>query len=387
MLKRLLVSILWIPLCGWTATGRIVAIAGDATLYRSELGQRAELGMDVVGATLKTGLLSKVQMRMDDGSMVSLQSNGELRVDGGNVRTLSLLRGGLVLTTPAADIAWSVHTPVGKLRTSGSLKLQTCDLGCPLPQGLYGRVTTGETVIEYSGGRASVKGRAFRIGPDNARPVVLPVAPSLLDEAPDHQTADKARAQVARGLANGLEAFRAENYPAAREFFQGVLNAAPSESIVNYYLGLIALKEQRNVDALQLLQKYAREDAEGAVQRGVGQTITLLSTQQLQFEVATALARERSVSSAPPEPNSIAVQAFSGTGDAHARVLAKGIAAMVISDLLQVPGLKVLEREKVQLLLDEMQLGDSGMADPTTAARSGRLMRAEKVVVGSFGVQ
>ena len=67
--------------------------------------------------------------------------------------------------------------------------------------------------------------------------------------------------------------------------------------------------------------------------------------------------------------------------------MAKGLAAMIIADLSKVPGLKVLEREKVQLLVNEAKLGDSGLADRASAVRSGRLMRAEKVVVGNFEVQ
>jgi hypothetical protein len=58
-----------------------------------------------------------------------------------------------------------------------------------------------------------------------------------------------------------------------------------------------------------------------------------------------------------------------------------------IADLSKVPGLKVLEREKVQLLVNEAKLGDSGLADTASAVRSGRLMRAEKVVVGNFEVK
>jgi hypothetical protein len=34
-----------------------------------------------------------------------------------------------------------------------------------------------------------------------------------------------------------------------------------------------------------------------------------------------------------------------------------------------------------------MKLGDAGLADPASAVRSGRLMRAEKVIVGNFEVQ
>jgi TolB-like protein len=97
--------------------------------------------------------------------------------------------------------------------------------------------------------------------------------------------------------------------------------------------------------------------------------------------------REREVVATPPEPGSIAVQAFVNQGDPNYRAMAKGLAAMIIADLSKVPGLKVLEREKVQLLVEEVKLGESGLADRNSAVRSGRLMRAEKVVIGNFEVK
>ena len=161
----------------------------------------------------------------------------------------------------------------------------------------------------------------------------------------------------------------------------------PGETLVPYYLGLVALRREDNAQALQLLQQYAREDPEGAAAREVPKTLTLLSSAQLQQEVASAVAREAEVVSSPPEPGSIAVQAFVNQGNEAYRAMAKGLAAMIIADLTKVPGLKVLEREKVQLLVNEAKLGDSGLADTKSAVRSGRLMRAEKVVVGNFEVQ
>jgi hypothetical protein len=44
----------------------------------------------------------------------------------------------------------------------------------------------------------------------------------------------------------------------------------------------------------------------------------------------------------------------------------------------------VLERERMQAILNEMKLGDSGRADPTTALRSGHLLRAARVVQGTL---
>ena len=142
-----------------------------------------------------------------------------------------------------------------------------------------------------------------------------------------------------------------------------------------------------DAEALRQLQQYAREDPEGAAAREVPKTLTVLSSAQLQQEVQAAVAREREVAAAEPEPGSIAVQAFVNRGEEQYRAMAKGLAAMIIADLTKVPGLTVLEREKVQLLLDEMKLGDAGLANPDGAVRSGRLMRAEKVIVGNFEVQ
>jgi TolB-like protein len=119
----------------------------------------------------------------------------------------------------------------------------------------------------------------------------------------------------------------------------------------------------------------------------VPRTLTLLSSAALRAEVAQAVATETQVVSSPPEPNSIAVRAFLNQGDPAYRAMAKGLAAMVIADLSRVPGLNVLEREKVELLVGEAKLGDSGLADRNSAVRSGRLMRAEKVVVGNFEVK
>jgi len=56
----------------------------------------------------------------------------------------------------------------------------------------------------------------------------------------------------------------------------------------------------------------------------------------------------------------------------------------MITDLSKVGRLRLLERERVQALVDEMKLSDEGRTDPVTGARSGRLLRAERVVQGSL---
>jgi TolB-like protein len=363
---------------------RLVQARGDVRVN----GAPAQPGPLPAGATVQTGADGQAQLRTAAGALLALPAGSELRLENAP-NTVALAAGGLRLSSGNAE--WRVNLPDRNIRSRGFLTLQACGAGCPLPAGLYGRIAQGEAVLEYQGGRSVLRTRSFRWADARTRPEVLPTPPALLDDSSSQAEATRVRAEVAATLKTGVEAFRDNQDAAAQQAFERVRALAPGETLVPYYLGLIALKRNDNAAALQLLQQYAREDPDGAASRDVPQTLTLLSSAQLQQEVAAAVARETEVVGSPPEPGSIAVQAFvnkgSGKDEADYRAMAKGLAAMIIADLSKVPGLKVLEREKVQLLVNEAKLGDSGLADTASAVRSGRLMRAEKVVVGNFEVQ
>lgn len=362
--------------------GRIVQAQGDVRID----GRAVKAGEALAGQAVVTGVDGRVQLRTAEGTLIALTPGSEIRLAGGTSRQLQMLRGGLRLNA-SPDKPWQVNLAQRSVRTNGFLKLQDCGAGCALQPGLYGRIGSGEAVLEYTGGRSVLRNRSFRWTDGGSRPEVLTAQPALLDDTSNQADAARARAEVAQVLKTGLEAFRDGNDALAVQSLETVRRIAPGETIVPYYLGLIALKREDNATALAQLQQYTREDPEGAAQREVPKTLTLLSSVQLQQEVATAVAREQEVVASPPEPGSIAVRAFVNQGDESYRAMAKGLAAMIIADLSKVPGLKVLEREKVQLLVNEARLGDSGLADKNSAVRSGRLMRAEKVVVGNFEVK
>jgi TolB-like protein len=64
--------------------------------------------------------------------------------------------------------------------------------------------------------------------------------------------------------------------------------------------------------------------------------------------------------------------------------LQKGIAGMLISELAANPGARVVERDRIQSLLEEQNLGAGGRVDPQTAARIGKLVGARYVITGTF---
>lgn len=76
----------------------------------------------------------------------------------------------------------------------------------------------------------------------------------------------------------------------------------------------------------------------------------------------------------------------SAIGDANQELapLSKGIADLLIIELAQNPGIRVVERENIEAILQEQNLARDGRVDDATAARIGRLLGAKHIVTGSF---
>jgi TolB-like protein len=97
------------------------------------------------------------------------------------------------------------------------------------------------------------------------------------------------------------------------------------------------------------------------------------------------------LAAAAPSPESlapkktVAVLYFDNhTGKPDYDPLGKGIAAMMISDLGAVQEIQLLERERMQDVVKEMETQHTKYYDSTTAVKVGRLAGAEYIVVGAF---
>ncbi|HET7040494.1 MAG TPA: CsgG/HfaB family protein, partial [Gemmatimonadales bacterium] len=183
----------------------------------------------------------------------------------------------------------------------------------------------------------------------------------------------------------GVAYYGQHNWARARD----ALKAAVALDASNYrglvYLGL-TYEELGALDSARASYTQARLRARGNRQRAeLDDRLTLLTHKEIQQAARTALAQESTLSQTPPEPNTIAVFPFRYLGtDSTMLPLERGIAQLVVADLGKVHSLKLLEREEVQALVDEMRLAESGRVDPATGARSGRLLRAKNVVQGSI---
>jgi len=215
-------------------------------------------------------------------------------------------------------------------------------------------------------------------------------APSGADMAPaDVATLEAQRQQSPNDPVINLRLARAyyaaQRYGEARAALGTVLLQQPDNQQAHAYLGLTheALEQfdSARAEYTRLLESNPQPD----VARLLRGRLQLLARKELQFAARQAIARESLLAATPPEPNTIAVMPFRFTGrDTALRPLERGLAALVITDLAKVQRLRLVERERLQALLDELELAASERADPTTGARSGRLVRAAQVVQGQF---
>lgn len=64
--------------------------------------------------------------------------------------------------------------------------------------------------------------------------------------------------------------------------------------------------------------------------------------------------------------------------------LQKGLAAMMVTDLSTLSGLKVVERERIQYILDEIKMEQSDYFNQESAVRVGKLLGAHALLMGGF---
>jgi len=184
------------------------------------------------------------------------------------------------------------------------------------------------------------------------------------------------------------QAFKDRDLVTATRLFKQIQLAFPYNAAAAYHLGLFELNANNTSKAVQQWQKYVEIDPDGAKKSGVTKQLTLMTTQSIQDEVKQAIANEKTLSELAPEPNSIAVHPLINKGAEQYGPIGKGLTAFVITDLAKVPGLKVLEREKLQKLIDEIKLSQTGaLVETTSRVRAGRIMRAEKLMIGDYLIE
>lgn len=176
----------------------------------------------------------------------------------------------------------------------------------------------------------------------------------------------------------------AGRHPQAVSMLESARRLAPTDAEVVVELGLAYEAAERPGMALGLYQGARQAGEPAELLDWVERRIARVRRDALELAARDAVAREAELSARPPNPGHVAVFPFRFTGvDEEFRPLGRALAEFMVTDLGVTGRVTVLERMRVQLLLDELALAEAGRVDPSTAARSGRLLQAENTVVGT----
>lgn len=197
--------------------------------------------------------------------------------------------------------------------------------------------------------------------------------------------ADPDNAEALRDL--GVIYFQTQHYPKAKEYLQKAFAENPQDPKTIFYYGM-ALEFRNEIKlAIKLHESYSKVSRLSPYRKLMQGRYIRLTREIMRIEMRALLKQEQQLSDENLSPNTVAVFPFSYEGnDKKYAPLGKGLSEMMIIDLGQVNGLKVLERIRLQALLDELAFAQTQYVDPTSAPRVGKILGAGSIIAGAYNV-
>lgn len=171
----------------------------------------------------------------------------------------------------------------------------------------------------------------------------------------------------------------------ASRFLVKALRRNLNDPLTLFYLGSSYEHLGEVQKAIAVYRRYTQVSPLSGLRKTIEGRLAFLLQKQMQLEAQAALAQEQTIELASIPDNSVAVLYFDNvTGKDELSPLSKGLTDMLITDLSQAHELTVVERARLQSLLQEMALGQTGVVDANTAPRLGKLLGAAKLVQGTI---
>lgn len=158
-----------------------------------------------------------------------------------------------------------------------------------------------------------------------------------------------------------------------------------SDARTDLYLGLIFEKREMYGRAIDAYRRALAQKPGGKVGDKINERLDQLIMKKLDYEVSLALDSENSLSTDTIPENTVGVVDFDVSHlDPSLAPLAKGLAEFTAIDLAKVKSLRVVDRLKIEMILNELKLSSSQFADRSSGPRIGKLVGSAHLVTGSM---
>lgn len=186
----------------------------------------------------------------------------------------------------------------------------------------------------------------------------------------------------------GIIYLRTGKYSQANENLEKAFARDRDDPGTRYYLALSNEKLDKTQTALRLYGQFQDVPSDSPYRALMEGRYGYLTREVAREEMQQLLAAEDTLSTNRLVPHAVAVFPLNFLGEQRRySPIGRGLAEMISVDLANVKGLIVVERVRLQALLNELELARSAYVDPSTAPRVGRLLAAGRIVGGTYDVQ
>jgi tetratricopeptide (TPR) repeat protein len=182
----------------------------------------------------------------------------------------------------------------------------------------------------------------------------------------------------------GLAWYRTDSLGKAEEAFAASNRINPN-ALSNLYLGLIFERTGELDKAIRVYGAAANLQGDDRTGKQIRDRLGVLIDRQLADDARQAVRDEGTISVQSLPENSVAVINFNGSYlPPDIQPMALGLAEFVAMDLSKISSLRVLERVKIDVILDELKFGQSSYSDARLAPRMGKLLGSRRIVLGTM---
>lgn len=185
----------------------------------------------------------------------------------------------------------------------------------------------------------------------------------------------------------GVIYFQEKQYALAKERLARSYAQVADDPRTMFYYGMTLEYLNDTTGALAVYINYTELSPLSQFKKLIEARFRTLTQAVVKSQVRAALAAEATLGFDSLARTAVAVFPLKYQGsDPKYQVLGKGLAEMILVDLAQVRSLNVIERIRIEAVMNELKFAQSDKVDKGTAPRVGKLLSAGNVVTGTFNV-
>lgn len=183
----------------------------------------------------------------------------------------------------------------------------------------------------------------------------------------------------------GVKYYEVGRFQDARATLDKARAIKPNDGVAVLYAGLASDTLHDYAAAREAYGKYLDVGRSRRTRSTVNARLVAIARVELRESARQAVANEQRLQGQQSPATTVAVLPFRcSCADTSLLPLERGMADLVVTDLARASSLKVLERDRMQAIADEIRLSQAGQVDAATATRAGKLIAAGRILNGQI---